>query len=107
MSTNTRIITNTRIKNNKELIYSKLSYQVIGASFQVFNELGWGYKEVYYQRALASEFDKANIKYKKEVDFPVKYNGKIIARYRIDFVIDNKIAIELKIRSKLGYVHMK
>lgn len=57
--------TQIKNKNDKEkLIYPDLSYQVIGAAFNVFNELGWGHKEIYYQRALASELGKLGIKYK-------------------------------------------
>jgi GxxExxY protein len=100
------MLTNTQIKN-KELIYPELSYQILGAAFNVFNSLGWGHKELFYQRALSSKFDSLGIKYQKEINFPVEYNNKIIAQYRIDFVIENKVVIELKIKPKIGYVHLK
>ena len=90
-----------------KLIHPELSYQIMGSAFSVFNDLGWGHKEAYYQRALVEEFNKRGVKYKKEIIFPIKYNEKIIAKYRIDFVVENKIVIELKIRPRIGYVHLK
>lgn len=92
---------------DKKLIYPELSYQVVGAAFKVFNELGWVYKEIYYQRALTSELDKQLVKYQRELIFPLKYNGKTIGKYIADFIIDDKIIIELKVRPKMGYIHLK
>jgi len=44
-----------------ELYYKDLSYKIIGCVFTVFNELGFGYREKVYQRALAEEFKKKKL----------------------------------------------
>ena len=99
--------TNTQMKSDRKVLYSDLSYKIVGSSFNVYNELGWGHKESYYQRALALDFDRAQLRYQKEIDYPVIFNKKIIAKYRIDFIVEDKVVVELKIRAKLGYVQMK
>ncbi|MFH1838496.1 MAG: GxxExxY protein [Candidatus Kuenenbacteria bacterium] len=80
-----------------DLIYPELSYQLTGITFKVFNNLGYGFQEKYYQRAIAYELKENKLFFKQEVFIPIKYNNKIIGRYFIDFVIENKIAIELKV----------
>ena len=46
----------------KDLIYPDLCYRIIGILFDVYNELGIGYQEKYYQRAIASAFNNNKIK---------------------------------------------
>ena len=79
-----------------KLLYEKESYKIRGCFFAVYNELGFGHKEVVYQRALEEEFIRQNMKSEREVGLPVSYNGKKIAEYRPDFIISNKIIIEIK-----------
>jgi len=80
-----------------ELIYKDLSYRVIGLVYDVYNSIGFGYREKYYQRALASEFEESKINLKKELPVKLKYKERVIGTYFIDFVIDDKIVLELKI----------
>jgi GxxExxY protein len=79
-----------------ELLYKELSYKIVGLSFNVFNELGYGYRENIYQRAFAEELKKNKLKYKSECPVRLKYGDRIIGTYFIDFIIADKIVIELK-----------
>lgn len=54
------------LKRN-DLVYPELSYQIIGILFEVFKQLGPGYKEKFYQKIVALEFDGCGLKYKKEI----------------------------------------
>lgn len=81
----------------QDLIYKEITHQIIGLSHKVYNELGYGYQEKYYQRAYELLLIENNIKYVKELKIPIKFRGKIIGRYFIDFLIDSKIALEFKI----------
>lgn len=47
------------------LIYKDLSYQIVGILYKVYNELGGGYQEKYYQRAVSLELKKENLNYKE------------------------------------------
>lgn len=49
-------------ENLNKIIYKDLSYEIIGTVFEVYNNLGFGFKEKYYEDAIAKEFDKRKIK---------------------------------------------
>ena len=93
--------------NANNIVYPELSYKVIGASFRVFNELGYGLAEKAYQDALAKELKDNHIELRREVYTPIKYKGEKVSRYFSDFVIENKILLELKVVRKLGYTHVR
>lgn len=95
--TNLLIFTNiTNTKKKIELIYPDLSYKIIGVVFDIFNELGYGYQEKYYQKAIAKSFNHLSITYKEQIPYAIKFKGEIIGRYFLDFLIDNKIILEIK-----------
>lgn len=80
-----------------DLVYPELSYKIVGLLFEIYNELGGGYQEKYYQRAVALALKKAKITYKEQLLVPLSFNGTSIGRYFVDFIIDDKIVLELKI----------
>lgn len=84
------------IIHRKDLLYSELSYQINGALFEVFYQLGAGHKEKYYQKALAEALKKRGLNFQREVYVPLKFDGKIVGKYFLDFVIEGVIAVELK-----------
>jgi GxxExxY protein len=80
-----------------EIIYKELSYEIIGAIYEVYNNLGFGYREKVFQRAFAQELDNKNLKYKKEFPIKIYYKNRLIGKYYLDFLIEDKIIIEIKI----------
>ena len=82
--------------NRQDLIYPELSYQLVGLAYSVFNEIGHGHLEKIYQKAYAKELKEAKIEYKEQVAYPVIYKDEIIGNNYLDFLIENKIIIELK-----------
>lgn len=78
------------------LLYEELSYTLRGMFFKIYNELGQGFKEDVYIRALLTLLDKENIPYQREKQFKIKFNNADIGTTQIDLVIDNKIIIEAK-----------
>ena len=79
-----------------DLVHKELSYKLIGILFKVYNELGGGYQEKYYQKAIALELKNNSIKFKEQLLVDLKYNQEKIGKYYIDFLIDNKIVLEIK-----------
>jgi len=69
----------TSLKRN-DLIHSQLSYRIVGILFSVYNELGAGHHERYYQRATAQAFKDANISFREQVAIPVKFRGVSLGR---------------------------
>jgi GxxExxY protein len=90
----------------KDLLYPELSYQIIGLAFGVYNEIGWGHKEKIYQDAFAVALSDLGLKFEREKLVKVKYKGKDIGKEFLDFVVDGKIIVELKVRPRFGYVHI-
>ena len=82
--------------NEDKVIYKKLSYDIMGAVFEVYNELGYGFKERYYEEAIAKEFDRIKLVYKRQLPYKLKYKDEIIGTYRLDFLVEDRIVIELK-----------
>jgi len=68
----------------------------MGALFNVHNKLGSSYQEKYYQRAIETELKIQKIPFLKEKEITIGYGNQGIGKYRLDFVIDNKIALEVK-----------
>jgi len=80
----------------KDLIYPELCYQIVGALFEIFKQVGGGYKEKYYQNMVAVELKNRNLLYKKELFVPLIYKEEKIGSYFLDFLIEDKIILELK-----------
>jgi GxxExxY protein len=86
--------------------YENITHKLIGCAMQVHSELGNGFQEVIYQRCLAYEMDLQDIEYAREVEMDVSYKGKIVGSRRVDFLVNNMIAVELKAVIKLEDVHL-
>ncbi len=91
-----------------ELKYKDITEKIIGASFEVHKFLGNGFQEVIYQRALAYEMTKAGLEYHREIEQDIYYRDlqEPIGTRRADFVVENKILVELKAIIQLEDVHL-
>lgn len=92
----------------KEFLYKDETYKIIGACMEVHNELGRGFSEIVYGDALEIELKTQNIPYDREVCFHIYYKDvKLPHHYYADFVINDKIIVELKAIEKLTNSHIK
>ena len=82
-----------------KLIHEDLSFRAIGVLYKVYNVLGSGFQEKYYQKAIGRVFDKEKMLYTEQVKFPIKLDGINIGKYYIDFIIENKMVLEIKSKS--------
>jgi len=80
-----------------KLLYPELSYKIIGLLFDVHNKLGSGYQEKYYQKAMKLKLNKENLKFKEQLKVDLNFENTNIGRYFLDFLIENKIILELKV----------
>jgi GxxExxY protein len=67
--------------------FEPLSYAVLGACIDVQRQLGVHCMEVDYQRALELALSKRGLAYEREVEVPVEYDGQLVTKRRVDFVI--------------------
>lgn len=81
-----------------ELLFKELSYKLQGCFMDVRKNFGPGHKEIIYQNALIEEFESKRITFEKEKNIKIysPKTGKVLGNYRADFLIDNKIIVELK-----------
>ena len=98
------IVQETERKMSSELIYKELSYQIMGAVFEVHKTLGPGFVESIYEKALIHEFQLRGIPFERQKGVTISYKDKVIGRHRLDFVVDEKIVLELKAATQLADV---
>lgn len=90
----------------KKYKYSDITGKIIGCAMEVHKELGNGFQEVIYQRALAIEFEKQNMAFSREHEMPVFYKKEQIGTRRVDFLVQDIISVEIKAITVLEDVHM-
>ena len=85
-----------------KLLYSDLTYKIIGTAKEVYRELGPGYLESVYEDALCYELDLLNIPYQRQVELDVHYKEtKFERRFRADLLVQDKVLIENKTVKKI------
>src|SRR5439155_16574370 len=89
----------------KALRDSEITESIIAAAIAVHRELGPGFLETVYEQALAVEFAVRGIAFIRQKPIPLFYRDHQIGEHRLDFVVENKIIIELKAIEALENVH--
>ena len=87
-------------------INDDLTYKIIGCAMKVHNALGNGFQEVIYQRWLAIELEKQKITFLREKTMAIYYEDRAVGKRRADFIVENRVLIELKAVIKLEDVHL-
>jgi GxxExxY protein len=84
----------------------EITYKINGCAMKIHNTLGNGFQEVIYQRCMAIELERADLKYKREVERTVYYDGIEVGTRRVDFIVEKTIIVELKAKINLEDVHL-
>ena len=92
--------------NNEKYKFSKLTGQIIGCAMEVHNNLGNGFQEKIYQRALAYEMKAQGIPFAREFTMNIYYKGRQIGTRRVDFLVANCIGLELKAVIRMEDAHL-
>jgi GxxExxY protein len=93
--------------NSPNIIEKELSYKIVGVLFEVHNKLGGEYQEKYYQRAVANALRQKGLKFKEQLPVDLKFNSTKIGKYFLDFLIENKIVLEIKAVPSLKPIHFR
>ena len=88
------------------MIKDELTYRIIGCAMRVHNTLGCGFQEVIYQRCLAIEMNRAGLTFGREVDVGIFYDGYSVGSRRADFIVGDRVVVELKALPALENVHI-
>ncbi|MBI1975159.1 MAG: GxxExxY protein, partial [Parcubacteria group bacterium] len=99
-----RRVTQKETQNNaeNEFLYGDLTYKIRGALFAVRKTIGLGHKEQVYHNALTVELSKVGLTFESKKNLSISYNGKIVGTYQPDFVVEDKILVELKALPEIG-----
>ena len=81
-----------------ELLEERLSHSVIGAFYEVYNTLGFGFLEHIYVMALERELLARGHEVGREVSVPIMYKGELLGNQRLDMIVDRKLVVETKSR---------
>jgi GxxExxY protein len=73
---------------------------------RVHTALGCGFQEIIYQNALEIEMGKTTLKFSREYEMPITYDGKKVGSRRVDFLLEDRIPVELKAIAALEDVHI-
>ena len=68
----------------------------MGILFEVHNKLGTKYQEKHYQKAIQTKLEEIKIPFEREKQLKVEFEGKTLGEFFADFVIDDKIILEVK-----------
>ena len=80
-----------------KLLHRATTEAIIGAAFEVHRELGYGFLERVYQRALQGELKRRGVAAEIERRIQVQYKGVIVGDYDADLIADGCVAVEIKI----------
>ena len=80
-----------------ELLHKEITEQIIGAAFEVYRHLGYGFLEKVYQRAMYIELTRAGLKVVMEAPLKACYKGECVGEYEAGLFVEDKVMVELKV----------
>ena len=85
-----------------------ITYEVRGAIYDVYKELGPGLLESVYEEALVFEIEKRGLKVERQVQLPITYKGNVLkTELRLDLLVEDKVIVELKSVEEMKKVFSK
>ena len=76
--------------------YEEITHKIIGAAYNVYNQLGFGFLESVYHNAMLIELAKCNIKVESEKPLNVFYDDQVVGEFNADLFVENIVVVELK-----------
>ena len=79
------------------MIENEITYQIRGAIYDVYKNLGPGLLESVYEEAMAYELQKRGLKVDRQKEVPILYDGHVLKSHlRVDLLVEDKVVVELK-----------
>jgi GxxExxY protein len=86
-----------RHEKHERLLLGEECFQIQGAIFNVYREIGSGFLESVYQECLEREFQRLKIPFEPQKEIPLSYRGDLLLqRFRADFVVFSSVILEIK-----------
>ncbi len=87
------------------LLHQDITKEIIGAFYDTYNALGWGYPEGVYANAMPIYLQRRGLAFDREVAFPVSLNGVSLGEFRADLVVEHRVIVELKACERIVAAH--
>jgi GxxExxY protein len=95
-----------RVRECYETLFEEaLTRRIIGAFYDVYNALGFGFLESVYANALAVEMVSRGLHVVREASAEVRYKGEVVGMFRADLLVESRVVIELKASARLHPAH--
>ncbi len=85
--------------------YENITKEIIGSAYRVYNQLGFGFLESVYKKAMIIELIKKNLKVEHEKPLKVYYDNQVIGEFCVDLFVEDEIIVELKSVQNLTKEH--
>lgn len=85
---------------------SELTGKIIGCCMEVHRQMGNGFQEAIYQRALQIEMELQGLAFSREHEMDIHYKGVLIGQRRVDFFVEERVMVEIKAVISLQDVHL-
>jgi GxxExxY protein len=89
----------------EQYLYAEITRKIIGCAMKVHAALGNGFQEVVYQRSLAIEMHDSGLDFARELEMPLFYKETEVGTRRVDFLVEQKVLVELKAVSEITLIH--
>ena len=76
--------------------HEELTHKIIGCAYTVFNQLGFGFLEIVYRKAMVIELSKGGLKVEEEKALQVFYNDAVVGNFSADLFVEDTVVVELK-----------
>lgn len=96
-------------QNRKSMIteeLNKLTNKIIGIAIKVHKDLGPGFIEKIYQRAMYLELKNSGISFEREKKVAVRFKKSLLGYQVLDFIIENELVVEIKAVSEINRIHV-
>jgi len=85
--------------------HEEITHKIIGCAYQVYNQLGFGFLESVYKKAIVIELSKNNLEFEVEKQLQVYYDSQVVGDFFVDLFVDQEIIVELKSVHNLNKEH--
>ena len=85
--------------------FEEITHKIIGCAYKVFNELGFGFLESVYKKAMIIELSKSRLKVESEKSLKVYYDSKVVGEFSADLFVEDTVVVELKSVETLAKQH--
>lgn len=98
-------MTGATARSAVELVHGDITHGIIGAFYQVYKCLGYGFSESVYQRAMPIELSRRGLDSAREVALTVRYCDEVVGEFRADLIVEGKVIVECKVGAAVIQAH--